>query len=262
MSRLTCLATALLLAACGPAASKPPARQSLGTATAATLSGELSSTAALATGLDTVWLTLTDDGAPVTDATLTLMPRMTMMDKQHACPVVGDVVAEDATQGLYRGQLVPQMASGDGDVWSLDVKIERPSKEPRTLTYPLTVTDSGLAKTFTVTGGAGASSMSVKYVMSVSFPSAPKVGQNAVVVTLHTMKDLLTFEPFDGATLEMVPQMPSMGHGSSNNVAPTLASPGRYQGTVSFSMLGEWRLDFTVKSGDTTLSTQSFSVTL
>lgn len=256
MSRLLLSVTvAFVLAACGPAET-PEKRTSLGTATSDALSGDLSSTAALATGLNTVWFTLTENGAPVTDATLTLMPVMTMPTKSHACPVVGDVVAEDAAKGLYRGQFVPQMASADMGNWKLDVKVARPSGD-KTLSFPITVSDSGMARAFSVTDAS--TSMTAKYVMSMSFPSKPKVGLNTVVVTLHRMQDMMTFPPFDGATLEMVPEMPSMGHGSSNNVAPTLTSPGRYEGTINFSMMGEWKTTFTVKSGDTTMTKLEFT---
>lgn len=256
-SPLVVLALALA-SACGPAPAAEK-RSALGTATAETLSGELASTAAPATGLTTVWLSLTESGAPVTDATLTLMPKMTMSSMSHACPVVGEVVSEG--QGVYRAQLVFQMASSETDTWKLDVKVERPGKDAKVLSYPLTVADSGLARVFTVKDPSN-ESMSTKYVMSFSVDGAPKVGLNTAVITLHTMKDMMTFVPFDTATLEMVPEMPSMGHGSSNNVAPTLKSPGRYEGTINFSMMGEWKTTVTVKSGDALLSTASFTTTL
>lgn len=256
--RRSTLFSLLLLAACGPAATTPPPRTVLGTVTADGLGGELSSTAALTVGLSTVYLKLTENGAPVTDATVMLMPKMTMPDKAHACPVVGEVVHEG--EGVYRGQLVFQMASNDGGTWSLGAKVTR-AGVARMLNFELVVADGAFVHAFTVTDANNAA-MTARYVMSVSFPEGKKVGLNPVLVTLHRMKDMMTFPAFDDATIEMVPEMPAHGHGSSNNVAPTLASPGRYQGTVNLSMPGEWKLTFTLKAAGAVMTTKDFTTSL
>lgn len=259
MRRLSSLAALVLLAACGPVTQEPtPTRTPLGSATVDTLSGELSSTAPLTMGLSTVWLTLKDRGQPVTDASLTLLPVMTMPTKSHACPVVGDVVHEG--NGVYRGQLVFQMASADMGAWSLGVKVLRGGVETK-LSFDVVVADGAQVHSFTVADPANAA-MTKKYVMSVSFPSGAKVGLNPVLVTLHTMKDMMTFPAFDDAAIEMVPEMPAHGHGSSNNVAPTLEGPGRYTGTVNFTMPGEWRTTFTLKAAGALMTTKAFDTTL
>lgn len=255
MRRLISLVSSLLaLVACGPEAvtQQPPARLVLASTSVAPFDAELASTAALSTGLTTVWLTLKDQGKPVTDATVMLMPVMTMPTKSHACPVVGETVHEG--NGVYRGQLVFQMPSADMGTWSLSAKVVRGGVESKLTFDALAVGDSGLARSF-VSGDA-------KYVMSVSYPEALKVGLNPVVVTLHRMQDMMTFPAFDDATLEMVPEMPAHGHGSSNNVAPTLKAPGRYEGVVNFSMLGDWKTMFTVKSATGVMTTQSIDTKL
>ncbi len=77
--------------------------------------------------------------------------------------------------------------------------------------------------------------------------SAPRVGLNPVVVTLHRMDGAMIFTPVDDATFVLDPQMPSMGHGSPGSVNPTLTStPGVYAGELSFSMAGEWETTITV----------------
>ncbi len=246
------------LAACG-AGEPPPTPTTVATASQGTLTGELKAVGALSTGLSTVWVDLRDQGAAVKDATLTLMPLMTMPTQQHACPVVGDVVADG--EGSWKGQLVFQMASDEMDTWSLGVKVERPGQDPLTLDFPLSVADSGLASVFSVPDPNDASK-STKYVMSFSVDGQPKVGLNTAVVTLHTMVDMMTFAPFDAATLEMVPEMPAMGHGSSGNLAPTLVSPGRYEGRVNFSMKGEWKTTLSVTSHDVQMTSASFDLVL
>ena len=249
---------ALALVACGPATTPEPSRTVLGTATVDTLSGELSSTAALSMGLSTVWVKLTDNGAPVTDAALMLMPVMTMPTKSHACPVVGEVVHEGG--GVYRGQLVFQMASSDQGTWTVGAKVMRGGVEKK-LSFDVVVADGALVHAFTVTDPNN-TAMMTRYVMSVSFPDGTKVGLNKVLVTLHRMQDMMTFPAFDDATLEMVPEMPAHGHGSSNNVAPTLIAPGRYEGTVNFTMPGEWKTTFTVKAAGAVMTSKAFDTKL
>lgn len=259
MHRLSSLVVVLALVACGPAATTPePQRTVLGSATVDTLSGQLSSNAALTMGLATVWLKLSDDGAPVTDATLTLLPVMTMPTKSHACPVVGEVVHEG--QGVYRGQLVFQMASSDQGTWTLTAKVLRGGVEKK-LSFDVVVGDGATVHAFTVADPANAAMMK-RYVMSVSFPDGAKVGLNKVLVTLHRMQDMMTFPAVDDASFEMVPEMPAHGHGSPNNVAPTLVAPGRYEGTVNFTMPGEWKTTFTVKAAGAVMTSKAFDTLL
>jgi len=47
--------------------------------------------------------------------------------------------------------------------------------------------------------------------------------------------------------------MPSMGHGSPNNVNPVLTKNGHYKGKVNFTMTGDWRINLELnKDGKTT----------
>lgn len=40
--------------------------------------------------------------------------------------------------------------------------------------------------------------------------------------------------------------MPSMGHGSPNNVNPVHIEKGHYRGKVNFTMTGEWQIKLKV----------------
>jgi hypothetical protein len=48
--------------------------------------------------------------------------------------------------------------------------------------------------------------------------------------------------------------MPSMGHGSPNNVNPTSTGKGHYKGKVNFTMTGEWKINVAIKKGGSTVS--------
>ena len=44
--------------------------------------------------------------------------------------------------------------------------------------------------------------------------------------------------------------MPSMGHGSSGNIAPVHQAGGRYEGVVGLNMTGDWEITFTFEDPD------------
>ena len=72
-----------------------------------------------------------------------------------------------------------------------------------------------------------------------------KVGLNDIEFILYDQKSLMQFHPVSAASIEMEPDMPSMGHGSNNNVAPVASgTPGLFKGQANFTMSGRWRLTF------------------
>lgn len=75
-----------------------------------------------------------------------------------------------------------------------------------------------------------------------------KVGLNDIEFVLYDQKSLMQFHPVSVATVEMTPDMPSMGHGSNNNIAPVASeTPGLFKGQANFTMSGRWRLTFDVE---------------
>jgi hypothetical protein len=250
------------LTACGSTASGPEttvAKTSLGQVVAGDVTVELLTLDHLATGLTPVFCRITAAGQPVTDATVTFLPIMAMSSgMKHSAPVLGAATPDEAHD--YATSVVFQMASSAMDVWSAKVSVSRPGKDAVEATFPtLAVEDSGRAKTFSCADAAGGTTS--KYVASLNFKAPPKVGLNPAVITLHRMKDMTTFEEVAGATLEIDPQMPSMGHGSPGSVQPTKTTLGRYEAEVSFSMPGTWETTLTVRGAGTTLGTVVFSTT-
>jgi hypothetical protein len=88
-----------------------------------------------------------------------------------------------------------------------------------------------------------------------------QVGLNPIVFTLHQMQDMMTFVSVDDATLALDPEMPSLGHGAPGSIAPTFTSPGRYQGSLSFSMAGPWEITVTVSEAAAFLGAPVFTTT-
>lgn len=228
--------------------------------TAAGLSVKLLADGPLETGLNTVYIDVKDSaGRAVEGATVTFTPAMAMSSgKNHGAPVLGPATLE--ADGLYQTAVVFQMASGDMGRWSAKVSVERPGTAAEDFTFDeLNVAESGLARVFSY--AAPQDDTTRKYVASLSFKQAPKVGLNPIVATLHHMADMFRFEPIDDATLALDPQMPSMGHGSPGSVDPTRVAAGRYEGQLSFSMPGEWEVTVSVERAGVSIGAPTFKLT-
>lgn len=83
---------------------------------------------------------------------------------------------------------------------------------------------------------------SMKVFMSMLKPMQPKIGLNDFEITLHTKINADSFPAINHYTVEIEPEMVSMGHGSPNNVNPLLTANGHYAGKVNFTMSGDWRI--------------------
>lgn len=83
--------------------------------------------------------------------------------------------------------------------------------------------------------------------VSLTFASPPAEGLVDVTIRVMSMGAEVT-----GATVEFVPTMPSMGHGT-DPVVVTEVGGGDYAGAdVNFLMGGVWQIDVVVTSGATT----------
>src|SRR5690606_19729468 len=75
-------------------------------------------------------------------------------------------------------------------------------------------------------------------------PSHPIVGINQMKALVYRMETLMNFVPVEGFVLNIDPRMPGMGnHGSPNNVALTSIADGVYEGRLSLTMTGYWKVN-------------------
>jgi hypothetical protein len=241
------LVSTLSLAACGGSSTptSSASKASVAASRVGDLDVELLTDSRLEVGMTPVYVKVTTAGRSVVkDATVTVTPLMTMSGgTAHSAPVIGTPSLSD--DEYYACAVVFSMPSGAMGSWSATISVERPGAAAVDATFSdLTVADTGRAKSFTFTDPS--TSVAAKYLLSLNFKVAPKVGLNPVVVTLHRMQDMMTFVPVDDAAITLDPQMPSMGHGSPGSVDPTLTSLGRYEGQLSFSMAGDWETTISV----------------
>lgn len=246
---------ALLIAAGCTPEEEPIPKVSVAQVSAGAYAVELLTATRLETGMTPIYLRITSDGEPVTDATVTFEPLMTMTEMSHSAPVIGPPVVDP--EGDYRCDVVFQMPTGTSGSWSATVGITRGGGPEVEVEFPsLEIADSGRSKVFTYTDPNTAAA--TKYVTSLNFVDAPKVGLNPVVLTLHRRETAMAYPAVDDATFTLEPWMPSMGHGSPGSVAPALTSQGRYEGELSLSMGGEWETTVTIRRGDITVGTVKY----
>ncbi|MEH0158458.1 FixH family protein [Limibacter armeniacum] len=222
-------------------------------------------------GYNKFFAELTDaDGNQVTNAEVKLMPMMDMvmgeMTHSHAAPVDQPTLMEE---GFFKGGINFIMPStGETGVWTLHVTVSANDMTDEIM-LPITVSDKNLTY---ASGQDNAQYQTIirkevdgtRYFVAYYFvEDKPMVGSNEIVITVHKMMPMDTMEgmemehngfmPVNDLTVEFQPWMPSMGHGSSNNVNPIALGDGHYKGTVNFNMTGDWELKLKVMDGEKVL---------
>ena len=220
------------------------------------------------TGYNQLTLVLLDSINPadtIKDAHIHLKPTMAMammspsngksnaMGMTHACPVENPT--GDAVRGMFKGAVAFIMPSADG-TWKLGISIHNHKTDKEgDASFDITVDSPTYASLSVFTSQSADSS---KLVLSMVQPLTPKVGLNDIEFTLHRKLDMMQWPADSTHTIEFTPEMPSMGHGSPNNVNPTHVSNGHYKGKVNFTMTGEWKINVLVKKDGTTVSKDAY----
>lgn len=203
------------------------------------------------------------------DAHVYFLPVMTMvqtmgMPMLHSCPVENP--EEDAINGVFQGAVAFVMPSSTGNTWKLGIKIHN-HKNDKSATANLDVTVDTPTNSV-MTSFIDSTANSSKLFLSILQPLSPKVGVNELEFTLHKKVGMMEWPADTTYTLEITPSMPSMGHGSPNNINPVHLKNGHYKGKVNFTMTGVWKIDVVVKriglKKDTTIVSRDkyFNITL
>ncbi|MBE2228575.1 MAG: FixH family protein [Ignavibacteria bacterium] len=204
----------------------------------------------LKTGYNKLYVVLYDSasGTLITDAHVSLMPEMDMGMMVHSAPYENPA-GETAIEGKYPGAVVFIMPSTAMMPWTLNVMVHNHSAsgEPEgTATFNLVVSDNPTKFKSIMTGD------STRLYLSYIQPKNPIVGINDFEFSLHKRETMMSFPADSSYTCTIYPWMPSMGHGSPNNVDPVHVGMGHYNGDVNFTMTGDWQIKvYLHKNGQT-----------
>lgn len=225
-----------------------------------TFNVEFYATDSLFVGYNNVYFKITNKstGLAVRHATILLHPLMNMGTSSHACPSEdpGDSLTSD---GYFKGAILFSMMGTNS--WSLSVDVTANGKT-ETVLFPLDkVKSTNPVKKIVVidslSTGSGTWTIT-KYPVTLIETADWKVGNNPFEITIHTMASMMSFPCCSDMTVEITPEMPSMGHGSPNNVNPVSIGKGHYLGTVNFTMTGAWRINLVIKKDGRTLGSKNY----
>lgn len=214
----------------------------------------------LFTGYNNLFIAVLDSarGTFVTDAHIHLEPMMDMGMMQHSAPF------ENPSSTLAVNNLFPCsvvfIMSSMGGTWKLNVEVHNHTTNLEGVaSIPVTVSDVTPAVMKSLVALNDSSKLFISYLK----PSKLNVGINDFEITIHKKASMMDFPGVTDYTVVLTPEMPSMGHGSPNNVNPVHTENGHYKGKVNFTMTGDWRLNLDIyKNGAVVDTTLYFDVTL
>lgn len=193
----------------------------------------------------------------ITDAHILFSPEMSMMGgMKHACPVENP--EEESVNEGFPGAVEFIMPTSDMGSWKLKVIVNNHLyNKSGSANFDIVVNNPTTAKVKSFVTEANE-----KIFIGYYFPDKMKVGVNTFEVTAYQMVSAYEFTPVENFTISLTPEMPSMGHGSPNNVDPVYSSGGHYKGKVNFTMTGDWRLNLLVSRNGSAMKELYFDVTL
>ena len=195
------------------------------------------------------------DGFEIDNASLSLHPLMNMGTYAHSCPFENP----ESINGYHEGAILFSMPGINS--WSIGVDIVAEGKsEHANLSISQVVSTSPVRKIVAIDSLSNGSGgwVITKYPLSLIVPKSWKIGNNPFEITAHRMDNMMDFPAVTDLNFEITPEMPSMGHGSPNNVNPVHMSNGHYLGNVNFTMTGAWRIHLLIKKGSRIISDKLF----
>lgn len=193
----------------------------------------------------------------MTDAHVEIMPMMDMGMMQHTCPTEQPVL-DEVTQA-FKGVSVFIMPSTAGE-WTMNATVHNHANMSMGMAaLPLTVVEKEESQLISFVSDVDSAKIFVTRIET----KQPEIGLNPFVLGVYKRESMMSFPPVSDMNITIEPEMPSMGHGSPNNVNPTLTANGIYEGTVNFTMTGYWvvHTNFFTATNDTIKTNQLFEVT-
>lgn len=209
------------------------------------------SNAPLTVGFHEIYLDVEENGIPADDIHLHFNTLMPMESHSHASPTGDPDQNRDHEQNLYKSWAIFTMA---GD-WELEITVhtgEHGGQDQNELIISGSIDidvdaeNSNRVQIFTENDDN-------RYILTWIEPQKPETGINDLVVSLHQSESAMEYPAVINADIEFEPWMPSMDHGSNNNVNPEHQGSGFYQGEVNFNMTGDWELRFEISRNGNTI---------
>lgn len=211
----------------------------------------------LIAGYNEVWFAVYDSvkGNRLTDLHVSFYPEMDMGEMKHTTYFENP---EESVDEIFPASVAFVMPTSDMGTWGMKVEVHNHANRKTgaaLLDFVVTAPVVTEIKSFVT-------SENEKIFITRFFPDGMKVGINDFEVIAFRKASYSDFPAVTDLDFTLDPEMPSMEHGSPNNVDPVHVSNGHYLGKVNFTMTGEWRLNLTASRNESVLSELFFDVTL
>ncbi len=154
---------------------------------------------------------------------------------------------------MFQGGIVFIMPSGNMGSWVVKVIVDHAGKTG-TAVLPVNIGSSASPRLKSFISRHDNS----KIFVALLEPANPKVGVNDLEIGIYRSNSMMHYPADSSLKVIVTPEMPTMGHGSPNNVDPTHAGNGRYKGKVNFTMTGLWHLNMDFMAGTVVADTSTF----
>lgn len=178
-------------------------------------------------GYNKVYLSVYDSvsGETASGWTMSFSPLMTMMTDmgmmQHTCPTEQPVYNREMK--AYEGAIIFVMPSTSMGNWELAINYQNPIGEGK-ISFPVVVQEkeNSAIKSF-----VSEADETVKYFVANIQPELPDVGINDFEIGIYSKESMMSFPAVDDLSITIDPLMPSMNHGSPENVNPVSIGNGK-----------------------------------
>lgn len=201
-------------------------------------------------GFNTLYIKVLDQNFnAITSRKLHTHPMMDMGTMMHTAP--HEEASENADEDGYYKSSTSFIMTG---MWMYTVQsIE--GADTNEVIFTLDVGASSNVKNVSGTDDA-------RYFITLINPEKMNVGMNDIEFLVNKRESMMSFPAIENYSLEIEPTMPSMGHGSPNNVNPSHVKNGHYMGKVNYTMSGEWQINLIMKNGESEVVNTNFMITL
>ncbi len=195
------------------------------------------------------------EGNHVSNAHLSIMPMMTMMEMSHSSPY--ETMDHEMGSDKYQEfAVVFVMPSGEMGSWALEVTAHIMDESfSGEASLSVDVLNPEIAKMKAMDLGENG-----RIFISLVGPADPIVGSNDFEIVIHERESMMSWPAITDYSIEIEPEMPAMGHGSPNNENPVHQQLGHYKGLVNFTMTGEWVVHVTINEGSNQIAETDFEI--
>jgi len=178
-------------------------------------------------------------GKFIDNPSISWTPMMHMMSKTHSCPV--SEVKSSLYPSIKGGFVIFQMPSNESEYWdiSFDLTINGQTEQATQDIYVYQNQDE--MKNVTVFTDDSEN----KYILALVEPANPKIALNAIEMKFYVMESMTSFLVVNDGRIALDPRMPSMDNHSSPNNEDLFynSATGSYEGKLSLTMSGYWKLN-------------------